>query len=328
MIIAELSGNHNGDIERAKKLIYAAKQAGADAVKLQTYTADTITIRSDRPEFQVHGGLWGGHSLYELYEWAHTPWEWHKELFDYAKELGIIIFSSPFDETAVDFLETLDCPIYKIASFEAVDLPLIQKVASTGKPIIISTGVINSDQIEEALSTVYATGNRDVTLLHCVSQYPAKPEDYNLATIQDMQLRFGVPVGLSDHTLDNLIAITSVALGVQIIEKHFTLNRQDGGPDAAFSLEPEEFREFVNICHSTESALGKVSYENTDLNHCYRSLYVVKDIKAGELFTKENVRSIRPGNGLSPKYLWEILGKPTTQNIKEGTPLQWDLVLT
>lgn len=326
MIIAELSGNHNGDLSRAKALILAAKQAGADAVKLQTYTADTITLDSYRPEFMLQGGLWDGKRLYDLYQWAMTPWEWHQELFDYARSLSLLAFSSPFDETAIDFLETLNCPIYKIASFEAMDLPLIRKAAETGKPLIISTGVINAEQIQEALDAVYATGNKQVTLLHCVSQYPANLEDYNLNTIIDMKQRFGVPIGLSDHTLDNTVAIAASALGVEVIEKHITLSRADGGPDAGFSLEPNEFKSLVDSCHIVRKVMGTVSYANTDKANCYRSLYVTKAIKKGELFTKENVRSVRPGLGLEPKYIDQILGRVASQDIDFASPMQWDFV--
>ncbi|VAW49912.1 N-acetylneuraminate synthase [hydrothermal vent metagenome] len=326
MIVAELSGNHNGDLQRAKALIYIAKQAGADAVKLQTYTADTITINSDRPEFQLHGGLWNGRNLYDLYEWAHTPWEWHSELFRYAKEIGIVIFSSPFDLSAVAFLESLNCPIYKIASFEAMDLPLIRGVALTGKPIIISTGVINDEQIQEALDTVYATGNRAVTLLHCISQYPAKSESFNLKTIKDMQQRFSVPVGLSDHTLDNTVAIASTALGAVMVEKHFTVKRSDGGPDADFSLEPEELASLVNTVKTTQKAMGQVSYQNSDKSQCHRSLYVVKSMKKGEYFTPKNIRSIRPGLGMEPKYIDDIIGKKCTNNIAFATPMKKEFI--
>jgi pseudaminic acid synthase len=327
MIIAEISGNHNGDLSRAKALIFAAKQAGADAVKFQTYTADTITLDSYRPEFMLKGGLWDGKRLYDLYQWASTPWEWHQELFEYARSFDLLAFSSPFDETAIDFLETLNCPIYKIASFEAMDLPLIRKAAATGKPLIISTGVINAEQIQEALDTVYATGNRLVTLLHCVSQYPANPEDYNLNTIIDLKQRFGVPLGLSDHTLDNKVAIAATALGVEVIEKHITLSRADGGPDAGFSLEPNEFKFLVDACHIVRKAMGTVSYANTDKANCYRSLYVTKPIKKGEPFTKENVRSVRPGLGLEPKYIDQILGRVASQDIDFSSPMQWSFVV-
>ena len=301
MIIAEISGNHNGDINRAFALIKAAKDAGADAIKLQTYTADTITINSDKPEFILKGGLWDGKKLYDLYEWAHTPWEWHQSLFEYATELGVTIFSSPFDMTAVDLLEELGCPIYKIASFEAMDLPLIQRVAETGKPLIVSTGVINDTQIEEMIETVYKTNNENLTLLHCISQYPTKTEDFNLNTIPNMKKRFGVKVGLSDHSMNNTAALISIGLGVEVLEKHITLARVDGGPDAGFSLEPEEFKDFVQQSRAAFRALGKVDYSNTDSNNCHRSLYVVEKIKKGEVITNQKVKSIRPGLGLEPK---------------------------
>ncbi len=326
MIVAELSGNHNGDLQRAKALILIAKQAGADAVKLQTYTADTITIKSNRPEFLLQGGLWDGRNLYDLYEWAHTPWAWHSELFEYAKEIDITLFSSPFDGTAIDFLETLNCPIYKIASFEAMDLPLIKKAAETGKPIIISTGVINEIQIQEALETVYETGNRDVTLLHCISQYPAQAEAFNLKTITDMQQRFSVPVGLSDHTLDNTIAIASTALGAVMVEKHFTIKRSDGGPDADFSLEPDELSGLVDVIKITRKAMGQVSYQNSDKSQCHRSLYVVKAMKKGERFSSKNIRSIRPGLGMEPKYIDEIIGKRCASNIDFATPMKKEYI--
>jgi N-acetylneuraminate synthase len=327
MIIAEISGNHNGDLHRAKQLIKLAYEAGADAVKLQTYTADTITLNSNRPEFQINdGGLWHGRNLYELYKWAYTPWEWHAELFEYAHSLGILIFSSPFDETAVDFLEGLDCPIYKIASFEAMDLPLIKKAAETGKPLIISTGVIDDEQIHEALETVYSTVNRNVSLLLCVSQYPANPEDYNLLTLSNMAKRFKVPVGLSDHTLNNITAIASIALGATIVEKHFTLKRSDGGPDAGFSLEPDEFAVFVAECRLASKTLGTISYKNTDKNACYRSLYASQKIVKGEAFSKDNIKSIRPGLGLAPKELPNVLGRTAKCDIDFATPLSWDLI--
>lgn len=326
-VIAEMSANHNGDITRAFEIITMAKRAGADAVKIQTYRPDTITIDCDRPEFRIEGGLWHGRTLYELYEWAHTPWEWHKELFDHARKEGITIFSSPFDETAIDLLEDLNAPAYKIASFEAVDLPLIRYAASTGKPLVISTGMANAEEIAEALAAARDAGCREVALLHCVSGYPAPAADYNLATIPDMMRRFGTVVGLSDHTLDNVTAIASVALGAAIIEKHVTLDRAGGGPDDSFSLEPAELAALCRDARTAFMALGEAGYQRRESEkgnvQFRRSLYVVRDIRAGEPFTRENVGSIRPGFGLAPKYMDEVIGSTAVCDIKRGTPLQW-----
>ena len=324
-IVAELSANHNGSLDTALRIIDAAKHAGADAVKLQSYRADTITIDSDRPEFKIHGGLWDGKSLYELYEWAHMPWEWHKPLFDHARMQNITIFSSPFDRTAVDLLEDLNAPAYKIASFEAVDLPLIRYVASTGKPMIISTGMADATEIGEAIQAARDGGCTELVVLHCVSAYPARAEDYNLRTIADLASRFDVVAGLSDHTIDNTTAIAAVALGASLIEKHVTLDRKGGGPDDSFSLEPEDLQSLVRGAKTAWSALGKVSYERTESERgnvqFRRSLYAVRPIRKGELFTLDNVRSIRPGLGLAPKYLDAILGKPSNADLDAGCPI-------
>lgn len=324
-IIAEMSGNHKGDINRAFQLLEAAKNAGADAVKLQTYTPDTITIDHDAPEFMVEGGLWGGRRLYELYEEAHTPWEWHKPLFDRARKLGITIFSSPFDPTAVDLLEQLGTPAYKIASPEIIDLPLIRYVAQTGKPMIISTGMATSDEIGEAIETARSTGTQQMVVLHCTSAYPAPPEYANLNTIKDIAKRFDVLAGLSDHTIGNAVATTSIAVGACVVEKHFTLSRAEGGVDSAFSLEPSELAALVQDTQAAHAALGKPAYQPTDaeasvLKH-RRSLYIVADVKSGEILTTDNVRSIRPANGLKPKHLDRILGKHAARDLKFGEPL-------
>lgn len=330
-IIAEMSANHNGDIKNAYKIIEMAKDCGADAVKLQTYRPDTITMKSDNPEFLIEGGLWHGRSLYDLYEEAYMPWEWHKPLFDKAKELGITIFSSPFDFTAVDLLEELGAPAYKIASFEAIDLPLIEYVANTGKPMIISTGMANEAEILEAVETAKHAGCKELVVLHCVSGYPAPAKDYNLATIPDMAQRFNVLTGLSDHTIDNTTAITSVALGACLIEKHVTLDRNGGGPDDSFSLEEQELKQLCDDSKKAWAATGAVNYELKESekgNMLFRrSLYIVKDVAEGEELTNENVKSIRPGYGLSPKYLNDVIGKRALTGIKKGTALNWDLIL-
>lgn len=329
-VIAEMSANHNGDINAAYKLIKEAKSAGASAIKMQTYRPDTITIDSQLPDFQLTSGLWAGRSLYELYEWAHTPWEWHDPLFSYARELGITIFSSPFDKTAVDLLEDLNAPAYKIASFEAVDLPLIKYAASTGKPMIISTGIANAEEISEAIEAAREGGCRELAILHCVSGYPAPAEDYNLRTVLDMQERFGVPTGLSDHTLDNTTAIASVALGACIVEKHFTLDRSGGGPDDSFSLEPAGLKELCQGVQTVWSAMGEVSYERKPSEKANlkfrRSLYFVKDVKAGEVIVDSHVRSIRPGFGLPPKMLPHVLGKKVSVDVARGTPVSKDIL--
>lgn len=328
-IIAELSANHNGDINRAFQIMEAAKNAGADAIKLQTYTHDTITMDCDSADFQIEGGLWDGQTLYELYKGAHMPWEWHKPLFEKAKALGITIFSSPFDFTAVDLLQKLDAPAYKIASFELVDLPLIARVAQTGKPMIMSTGMANEIEIQEAVDTARINGCEALIVLHCVSGYPAPAEQYNLRTIADISTQFNVLSGLSDHTIDNATAVTSVALGACLIEKHVTLNRNGGGADDSFSLEPLELAQLCKDTKTAWSALGKVNYERTEAEKgnvkFRRSLYVVKDIKAGEELTYDNVKSIRPGFGMAPKFLDGVIGKKTLNNIYKGTPLKAEL---
>ena len=330
-IIAELSANHNGSIERAFESILAAKEAGADAVKIQTYTADTMTIDCDREEFQITGGLWDGYSLYDLYKEAQTPYEWHKRLFDYAKEIGITIFSTPFDETAVDLLEELEVPVYKIASFEMTDLPLVKYVAQTKKPMIISTGMANLEEITEVVRVARENGCTDLILLHCISSYPAPAEQSNLQTIPDLAERFGVITGLSDHTMGTTVATTSVALGACLIEKHFTLSRTDKGPDSEFSLEPQELKQ---LCIDTKIAwqsLGQAGYERKEVEKSNvrfrRSIYAVKDIKKGEQLTKENVKSIRPGFGLAPKYLSKILSSKAMRDISRGTPISLDLIV-
>lgn len=309
-IIAELSANHNGRLETALRIIEEAKKAGADAIKLQTYTADTITLNCDSEEFQIHGGLWDGKTLYQLYQEAHMPWDWHKPLFEHARTHDITIFSSPFDNTAVDLLEDLNAPAYKIASFEAIDLPLIKYVAGTGKPMIISTGMADAEEIQEAIDAAREGGCKELAILHCVSGYPAPAEDYNLHTIPDMMRRFGLVTGLSDHTLDNTTAIASVVLGASIIEKHFTLDRNGGGPDDSFSLEPAELAALCRDSKIAWSALGEVNYgrkSSEEGNAQFRrSLYFVKDLKAGDVITPDAIRSVRPGFGLAPKF-WDCV---------------------
>lgn len=322
-IIAELSANHNGRLETALKIIEEAKKAGADAIKLQTYTADTITLDCDSEEFQIHGGLWDGKTLYQLYQEAHMPWAWHAPLFEHARQLGITIFSSPFDNTAVDLLEDLNAPAYKIASFEAVDLPLIKYVASTGKPMIISTGMADAEEIQEAIDAAREGGCKELAVLHCVSGYPAPAEDYNLRIIPDMMQRFGLVTGLSDHTLDNTTAIASVVLGASIIEKHFTLDRSGGGPDDSFSLEPAELMALCRDSKTAWAALGEVDYgrKSSEQGNAKfrRSLYFVKNLKAGDVITADAIRSVRPGFGLAPKHLNEVLGKRVAMDVKANT---------
>jgi pseudaminic acid synthase len=326
-VIAELSANHNGRLETALKIIEEAKKAGAHAVKLQTYTAETITLNCDSEEFQIRGGLWNGKTLYQLYEEAHMPWDWHKSLFEHARQLGITIFSSPFDRTAVDLLEDLNAPAYKIASFEAVDLPLIKYAASTGKPLIISTGMADIQEIQEAIDAAREGGCKELAVLHCVSGYPAPAEEYNLRTLKDMIDRFGLVTGLSDHTLDNTTAIASVALGASIIEKHFTLDRQGGGPDDSFSLEPPELAQLCHGAKTAWSALGQVDYGRKSSEQgnvkFRRSLYFVKDLNAGDVITMDCVRSVRPGFGIAPKYLEQVLGKQVTVQVKAQTPVMF-----
>ncbi|WP_300554707.1 pseudaminic acid synthase [Limnohabitans sp. Rim8] len=327
-VIAELSANHNGKLETALRIIEEAKKAGADAVKLQTYKPDTITLNCDSEDFKIRGGLWDGRSLYELYEEAHMPWDWHKLLFEHARKFGITIFSSPFDNTAIDLLEDLNAPAYKIASFEAVDLPLIKYAASTGKPMIISTGMADADEIQEAIDAAREGGCKHLAILHCVSGYPAPAQDYNLRTIPDMIERFGLVTGLSDHTLDNTTAITSVAMGASIIEKHFTLNRSGGGPDDSFSLEPADLEALCRGAKTAWSALGRVDYGRKSSEEgnvkFRRSLYFVQDTKAGEKITPEKVKSIRPGFGLAPKNLDRIIGATLSVDVAWGTPVRQD----
>jgi pseudaminic acid synthase len=329
-VIAEMSGNHKGDISRALALIDAAKKAGVDAVKLQTYTADTITLDCDRPEFQITDGLWSGRSFYKLYQEAHTPWNWHEKLFNHAKDIGVTIFSSPFDNSAVDLLESLNAPAYKIASFEVVDIGLIKRCAQTGKPIIISTGLAQVDEIEDALKAARDAGQSDIFLLHCVSGYPTPLAEANLARIQDLAERFGVLTGLSDHSKGVEAAIAATALGAVIIEKHFTLSRAEGGVDSDFSLEPDELKVLVDSVKATHQAIGRVHYtpnpSEGDGRKARRSLYVVKDVVQGEVFGPDNIRSIRPGFGLMPKHLDAVIGQTATRNIKRGEPLDWSMV--
>ena len=329
-IIAEMSANHGGNIETAKETIRAAKRVGADAIKLQTYRADTITIDCDKDDFIIKGTIWEGQKLYDLYKQAYTPWQWHAELFDTAKEEGLICFSSPFDKTAIDLLEDLNTPAYKIASFEITDIPLIEYAASKGKPMIISTGIADHTDIELAVDTCRRVGNNDIILLKTSSQYPAKIEDANMAMIPDLATRFGVVVGLSDHTTGELIPIIATSLGAKVIEKHFILDKSIGGPDASFSLDEKEFKTMVDAVRNTEKAIGKVDYSLSEKakksREFSRSLYVVRDIKKGEFFTEENVRSIRPGYGLHPKYLKDVLGKKAKVDIERGTALKWNII--
>lgn len=330
-VIAEMSANHNGSIETAFKLIEAAKQVGADAVKLQTYRPDTITLNCDSEDFRIRGGLWDGRTLYDLYQEAHMPWEWHAPLFAHAREHGITIFSSPFDNTAVDLLEDLNAPAYKIASFEAVDLALIRYVASTGKPMIISTGMADAEEIQEAIDAARAGGCKELAILHCVSGYPAPTGDYNLRTIPDMIQRFGLVTGLSDHTMDNTTAITSVAMGASIIEKHFTLDRMAGGPDDSFSLEPLDLAALCKDSEIAWAALGRVDYGRKSSEQgnvkFRRSLYFVKDMRAGEVITLDSIRSVRPGFGLAPKQLSEVLGKRVKRDVTHATPVSWEMLV-
>ena len=326
-IIAEMSANHNGSIENAFKIIEQAKLCGADAVKLQTYTADTITLNSRAPEFMIRGTLWDGQSLHELYQKAHMPWDWHKPLFDFAREQGITIFSSPFDFSAVDLLESLDAPAYKIASFEMVDLPLIRYVAQTGKPMIISTGMADADEIAEAVETAKSAGCRELVVLHCVSGYPAPAADYNLRTLPDMAARFDTLVGLSDHTLDNTTAVASVVLGACVIEKHFTLDRNGGGADDSFSLEPDGLQALCRDSKTAWQALGRVHYglKSSEQGNVQfrRSLYFVKDLQKGDTINETCIRSVRPGFGIAPKHFDELIGKRLTRNVQANTKTDW-----
>lgn len=329
-VIAEVSANHNGKLETALSLIEAAKRAGADAVKLQTYTPDTITLPCNGDDFKIKGGLWDGRTLYDLYQEAHMPWDWHKPLFEHARRLGITIFSSPFDTTAVDLLESLDAPAYKIASFEAVDIPLIKYAASTGKPLIISTGMADVEEIQEAVDAARAGGCKQLAILHCVSGYPAPADEYNLRTIPDMVSRFRLVTGLSDHTLDNTTAIASVALGGSIIEKHFTLDRRGGGPDDSFSLEPHELAALCAGARTAWAAAGRVDYGRKSSEQgnvkFRRSLYFVKPAKKGDTITAEMIRSVRPGYGMAPKYYEEVLGAKLNADVDAYTPVVAELI--
>lgn len=330
-VVAEISANHNRDFDQALRMVRAAKDAGADALKLQTYTPDTITLRSDREHFRIGGGtLWDGRTLHDLYSEAYMPWEWQPKLKAEAGKIGLELFSSAFDATAVDFLEKMDVPVHKVASFELVDLPLIEKMARTGKPLILSTGMATLEEIEEAVATARGAGARQIALLKCTSAYPSPPEAMNLRTIPDLAQRFQVPVGLSDHTMGIAVPAAAVALGACIVEKHFTLSRAVPGPDSAFSLEPAEFKAMVEAVRTAERALGGVHFgpsgEEGKSRVFRRSLFVVEDVKAGEKFTEKNVRSIRPGNGLHTRHLKEVLGRAATRDIPRGTPLSWELI--
>lgn len=328
-IIAELSANHNGSLERALATITAAKQCGADAVKIQTYTADTMTIDCDLPDFMIKGGLWDGYKLYDLYKWAQTPYEWHKPLFEHAKKEGITFFSTPFDETAVDLLESLDTPAYKIASFELADLPLIEYVAKTGKPMILSTGMATGEQIQEAVSTARDSGCKDLVLLHCISSYPVPIDQAHLLQIAVLAGRFKVPVGLSDHTLGTTAAVAAVALGACIIEKHFTLNRADKGPDCEFSLEPSEMERLCREAKEAWACLGEAGFNRKKVEEgskvFRRSLYFVKDLPTGHIVKEEDVRRIRPGMGLPPREYQKLIGRKLRQPVSRGHPTSWDV---
>ena len=329
-VIAEMSANHQQNFDQAVKIIHAAKAAGAHAVKLQTYTPDTMTIACDRPEFRIEGTIWEGRNLYELYGEAYTPWEWQPRLKQVANDLGLDLFSTPFDATAVDFLERMNVPAHKLASFELVDIPLIQKMARTGKPLIMSTGMASIAEIEEAVQSARQAGAENIVLLKCTSAYPAAAEEMNLRTIPELARHFSVPVGLSDHTMGIAAPVAAVALGACIIEKHLTLSRSEPGPDSAFSLEPHEFKEMVEAVRTAEKALGEVHFgcsaKEAGSRVFRRSLFVVQDVKRGELFTAENVRSIRPGHGLHTRHLPEVLGRHAVCDVERGTPLQWELV--
>ncbi|ACN16732.1 NeuB [Desulforapulum autotrophicum HRM2] len=329
-IIAEMSANHNQNFDKAVNIIKAAERTGADAIKLQTYTPDTLTIDCDRDEFKIKGSLWKGKNLYNLYKEAYTPWEWHPRLKAIAEDMGLDFFSTPFDETAVDFLSNMDIPAFKVASFEIVDLPLLRKIAQTGKPIIMSTGMATLAEIDEAVYTIREAGNDNIALLKCTSAYPALPEEMDLKTIPHLGRAFGVPCGVSDHTMGIAVPVAAVALGACIVEKHLTLSRSEQGPDSAFSLEPDEFKTMVDAIRTTEKAIGHVRYGRTEKEKksrsFRRSLFVVQDMKTGDKFTPENVRSIRPGFGLHTRYIEKILGRTASSEISKGTPLSWKIV--
>ena len=329
-IIAELSANHNGSKKVALDSVRAAKAAGADAIKIQTYTADTLTLNCDAPDFRLGKGLWEGETFYTLYQKAYTPWEWHEEIFRVAQEEGLVCFSTPFDKSAVDFLEELGNPIYKIASFEITDIPLIKYIAQKHKPIILSTGIAMEEDMRLALETIRGEGCKDITLLKCTSAYPAPIEDANLLTIPDMKQRFGVKVGVSDHTEGSVVPMTAVALGAEVVEKHFIIDRSIGGPDSAFSMEAHEFKDMVDSIRKVEKALGEVKYPTNPSmikgREFCRSLYVAEDIKAGEIITENNVRSVRPGYGLHPKYLAGLIGKRVNRNLKKGERFLLDFI--
>jgi len=331
-LIAEISGNHNGSLERAKELISSAKINGANCVKIQTYSPDTMTIKSKKKDFLIEGGLWNGFELWDLYDWAQTPFSWHNDLFEHANNEGITLISTPFDESAVDLLESLDCPFYKVASFELTDLPLIKYIAEKKKPIILSTGMANEKEISEAVNVVKSFGSGDFMLLHCVSGYPTPVDQINLNTIHLLKKTFNCDVGLSDHTLGNLSALQSISLGAKVIEKHFTLSRKDKGPDSEFSMEPKELKQLSKDIDLAFKSLGEASFKQkkSELPNMIfrRSIYVVKDLKKGAVLDKESVRRIRPGYGLAPKYYNEILGKKINKNIEKGTPLDWSLIDT
>ena len=331
-VVAEMSANHNGRLETAYEIMDMAARCGANAIKLQTYTADTITLKSQASDFMISGGLWDGMSLYELYDRAHLPWEWHEEIFRYAKQKELTVFSSPFSFEAVDLLESLDCPAYKIASFEAIDLPLIEYCASTGKPLIISTGLASLEEMLEARDAALGAGCGDLVMLHCVSAYPSLPGDYNLATITDMREKLGVPIGLSDHTLSNTTAIASIALGACFIEKHVTLDRSAGGPDDSFSLVECELKALVDDSRVAFDALGEVDYslKSSEKGNIQfrRSIYFVSDLREGDIITEDDIRSVRPGYGVPPKFFKFLLGRKMTSNVKKNTPVHLDLIDT
>jgi len=329
-IVAELSANHNGSLAKALQAIEAAANCGVDAIKIQSYTADTMTIDCEQEDFQISGGLWHGYKLYDLYQWAQTPFEWHQAMFEKAKELGVTLFSTPFDESAVEMLEQFNPPAYKVASFELTDLPLIKRIAETGKPIILSTGMANEQEISEAIQTAKLHGCQELIVLHCISAYPAPVEQSNLATITDIANRFDVIPGLSDHTLGTVVSVASVALGACFIEKHFTLDRQDKGPDAEFSLEPNELKQLVDDSKAAFDAIGVAGYQRKPVEDASmkfrRSLYFVKDIKQGQVITSEYVKRIRPGYGIAPKYYDKVIGKTAAQDITRGTAVNWELI--